>query len=107
VLDNEKTFDGGAKLLAALANNKRLQIMTIISRREMGVGELAEQVGLSQSALSQHLAKLRADKLVETRRDAQNIFYSSTHPAVLKILSTLEGIYDEVCLAQSNSADAA
>lgn len=81
-----------AKLLSALANEKRLQIMRIISEREVGVGDLAEEVGLSQSALSQHLAKLRNENLVATRRDAQNIYYSTNHPGVRKILESLKSI---------------
>jgi ArsR family transcriptional regulator, virulence genes transcriptional regulator len=78
-----------SKLLSALANSKRLQIMRIISEREVGVGVLAVEVGLSQSALSQHLARLRHDELVVTRRDAQNIYYSTSHPGVRKILASL------------------
>jgi DNA-binding transcriptional ArsR family regulator len=92
-LDSDSGLHHHARLLAALANDKRLQIMAIISQKEMGVGELAARVGLSQSALSQHLAKLRADKLVETRRDAQNIYYSTRHPGVRRILATLEEMY--------------
>jgi DNA-binding transcriptional ArsR family regulator len=63
--------------------------------QEMAVGVLANQVGLSQSALSQHLSKLRAQNLVTTRRDAQTIYYSSSSDAVLKVLKTLTEIYGE------------
>lgn len=80
------------KLLSALANSKRLEIMRIISQREVGVGDLAKEVGLSQSALSQHLARLRQDKLVATRRDAQNVYYSTSHPGVRKILASLQSL---------------
>lgn len=52
-------------------------------------------VGLSQSALSQHLSKLRAQNLVSTRRDAQTIYYSSSSDAVLKILGALSDIYGD------------
>jgi DNA-binding transcriptional ArsR family regulator len=92
-VEHNPDLDHHARLLAALANNKRLQIMEIISQEEIIVGDLASRVGLSQSALSQHLAKLRAGKLVNTRRDAQNIYYSSDHPGVRKILTTLAEIY--------------
>lgn len=81
-----------AKLLGAMANEKRLQILTIISEKEMGVGELATKVGLSQSALSQHLSKLRSDALVTPRREAQNIYYSTSSDAVRKILALLQDI---------------
>lgn len=76
-----------------MANPKRLMILCSLVEGEVPVGVLATQVGLSQSALSQHLSKLRAQKLVKTRRDAQTIYYSSTSESVIKILSTLEGIY--------------
>ncbi len=82
-----------AGLLAAMANPKRLMILCNLVEGEMPVGLLADRVGLSQSALSQHLSKLRAQKLVKTRRDAQTIYYSSTAPSVLAILDTLEEIY--------------
>ncbi|MNT69418.1 putative HTH-type transcriptional regulator YgaV [compost metagenome] len=59
----------------------------------MAVGALANKVGLSQSALSQHLSKLRAQNLVSTRRDAQTIYYSSSSDAVMRILGTLSDIY--------------
>ncbi|AHG46366.1 ArsR family transcriptional regulator [Rhizobium leguminosarum bv. trifolii CB782] len=82
-----------AALLSAMANPKRLLILCSLVKGEVAVGVLATQVGLSQSALSQHLSKLRAQKLVKTRRDAQTIYYSSTSEPVMKILATLEDIY--------------
>ena len=83
------SFGTQAKLLGALANEKRLQILTIIQAKETGVSELAAKVGLSQSALSQHLAKLRADELVTSRRESTNIYYSTDNEAVRKILDLL------------------
>ena len=82
-----------AGLLSAMANPKRLMILCCLVKGEVAVGALAVRVGLSQSALSQHLSKLRAQKLVKTRRDAQTIYYSCSSPAVLKILESLEDIY--------------
>ncbi|MBB3136836.1 DNA-binding transcriptional ArsR family regulator [Rhizobium pisi] len=92
-----------AALLSAMANPKRLLILCSLVKGEVAVGALATQVGLSQSALSQHLSKLRAQKLVKTRRDAQTIYYSSTSEPVMKILATLEDIY----LVQSRNRSAA
>ncbi|QSY93423.1 winged helix-turn-helix transcriptional regulator [Rhizobium bangladeshense] len=92
-----------AALLSAMANPKRLLILCSLVKGEVAVGVLATQVGLSQSALSQHLSKLRAQKLVKTRRDAQTIYYSSTSEPVMKILATLEDIY----LVPSRSRSAA
>ncbi|MGR4843458.1 ArsR/SmtB family transcription factor [Rhizobium sp. LARHSG275] len=82
-----------AALLSAMANPKRLLILCSLVKGEVAVGVLATQVGLSQSALSQHLSKLRAQKLVKTRRDAQTIYYSSSSEPVMKILAALEDIY--------------
>ena len=62
--------------LSALANAKRIHILSILAEGEQSVGALASLVGLSQSALSQHLAKMRAISLVETRRDGQTMHYS-------------------------------
>ncbi|MBY3105726.1 helix-turn-helix transcriptional regulator [Rhizobium laguerreae] len=92
-----------AALLSAMANPKRLLILCSLVKGEVAVGVLATQVGLSQSALSQHLSKLRAQKLVKTRRDAQTIYYSSTSEPVMKILATLEHIY----LVQNRNRSAA
>ncbi|MCW0001632.1 metalloregulator ArsR/SmtB family transcription factor [Pararhizobium sp. YC-54] len=84
-----------AEFLSAMANPKRLLILSSLVNQEMAVGALANQVGLSQSALSQHLSKLRAQNLVTTRRDAQTIYYSSSSEAVLKVLKTLTEIYGD------------
>lgn len=76
-----------------MANPKRLLILCNLVNGEVPVGVLATQVGLSQSALSQHLSKLRAQKLVKTRRDAQTIYYSSNASQVLTLLDALNSIY--------------
>ena len=59
----------------------------------MSVGELAERVGLSQSALSQHLAKLRAEGLVATRKQAQTVYYRIDQSKVLTLLTVLHDLY--------------
>ena len=82
-----------AEFLSAMANPKRLLILNSLVKEEMAVGALAVQVGLSQSALSQHLSKLRAQNLVTTRRDAQTIYYSSKSDAVMTVLEALDRIY--------------
>ncbi|HET9485309.1 MAG TPA: metalloregulator ArsR/SmtB family transcription factor [Xanthomonadales bacterium] len=67
--------DAAAALLKSMANPHRLQVLCALGDGEMSVGALNQRIGLSQSALSQHLAVLRADGLVETRREAQTIHY--------------------------------
>ncbi|HEU4987484.1 MAG TPA: metalloregulator ArsR/SmtB family transcription factor [Rhizobiaceae bacterium] len=87
--------DECAALLAALGNKNRLAIMCHLLEAELPVGEIAQKVGLSQSALSQHLAKLRALELVDTRRDRQMIYYSCSSDHVRAVMSTLAGLYME------------
>ena len=77
-------------LLKAMSNEHRLLILCQLVRGEKSVGELVRLVGLSQSALSQHLARLRRDSLVRTRREAQTIFYSVAAQEPLAILSLLD-----------------
>jgi DNA-binding transcriptional ArsR family regulator len=82
-----------AQLLKLLANDHRLIILCRLSDEELSVSELSEYVNLSQSALSQHLAKLRAEKLVATRRDAQTIYYRLASPNALKLVKALCDLY--------------
>ena len=83
-----------------MGNEKRLLIMSYLTEGEMSVGAIAEKVPLSQSALSQHLAKLRGLDLVETRRDRQMIYYSCKSEAVRELLRMLDGIFGEGDLSQ-------
>ena len=82
-----------AELLAAMSNAKRLLILCNLLDEELSVGELVERVDLAQSPLSQHLSKLRAMKLVATRRDGQMVRYRLASDAVARVLTTLHGIY--------------
>ena len=83
-----------ARLLKLLANENRLLILCrLVAEREMAVGDIAEAVGLSQSALSQHLAKMREEGLVATRREAQTIFYRIADPDTRRVLALLKSIY--------------
>lgn len=82
-----------ANVLKAMANEKRLEILYYIAEQEYSVGEIEKMVQLSQSALSQHLAVLRAKGLVETRRKSQTIFYSLKDGKVTKILFLLSQLF--------------
>lgn len=82
-----------ARLLKLLANEQRLTVLCRLSGEEMSVSELGEYVNLSQSALSQHLAKLRADGLVATRRDAQTIYYRLSDPIAERLIGVLCELY--------------
>ena len=81
-------------VLKSIAHEGRLLVLCYLSETgEMSVGGLAERVGLSQSALSQHLAKLRAEGLVATRKQAQTVYYRIDQPKVLTLLSVLHDLY--------------
>lgn len=82
-----------ARLLRALANERRLMILCQLSSGERSVGELQPLIGLSQSALSQHLAVLRSDGLVATRRDGLSIHYRIADPAAAQVIVTLAAIF--------------
>ncbi|GIK48483.1 MAG: transcriptional regulator [Alphaproteobacteria bacterium] len=82
-----------AELLKLLANDQRLIILCRLSGEEMSVSELSEYVDLAQSALSQHLAKLRAQGLVATRREGQNIYYRLANPTAQKLVGALCELY--------------
>ncbi|MGY4025555.1 ArsR/SmtB family transcription factor [Aeromonas rivuli] len=80
-------------LLKALANERRLFILCQLLDKELSVGELNEVLGLSQSALSQHLAVLRRDELVETRKEAQTVYYSLRSHEVREMIGLLHKLY--------------
>lgn len=85
--------DEATALVKALANRQRLMILCLLVDRERSVGELNGLLELSQSALSQHLAVLREEDLVHTRRDGQTIFYSLVDGPALRILQVLHDTY--------------
>ncbi|RZO86891.1 MAG: transcriptional regulator [Oceanococcus sp.] len=85
--------DAAAGLLKALANPNRLMVLCLLADGELSVGQLNEQVPLTQSALSQHLAVLRRDGLVQTRRDAQTVYYSAQPGPAAEIIAVLHRTY--------------
>jgi DNA-binding transcriptional ArsR family regulator len=82
-----------ARLLRALANENRLLLLCLLFEGEKTVGELNETLPLSQSALSQHLAVLREEGMVSTRREAQSIYYGLASPPARRVIETLHAIY--------------
>jgi ArsR family transcriptional regulator, virulence genes transcriptional regulator len=89
----EKAAEAAA-LLKSLSNEKRLLILChLISAGEMTVGALVDAVGLSQSALSQHLSRLRRDGLVTFRREAQTLYYRIASPNTGRVITALRDIY--------------
>ncbi len=88
----EDNIDVAVTLLKALSNERRLIIVCALYGGEKSVGALEQIVNLSQSALSQHLARLRRDGLVNTRREAQTIYYSLNEKAMKSMLKCLSDV---------------
>ncbi|MES2903805.1 MAG: metalloregulator ArsR/SmtB family transcription factor [Pseudomonadota bacterium] len=96
--DELSRFAGQAEVavsvLKSIAHEGRLLVLCYLSEAgELSVSELVDRIGLSQSALSQHLAKLRAEGLVATRKEAQTVFYRVADDKVLTLLGTLHALY--------------
>lgn len=89
----EARAETAARLLATLANAKRLLALCHLLRGERSVGQLAGLIGLAPTALSQHLARMRDLDLVATRRDGQTIYYRLASAEVAAILETLCRLY--------------
>ncbi|MEK9670916.1 MAG: metalloregulator ArsR/SmtB family transcription factor [Rhodospirillaceae bacterium] len=88
-----QNLDPASTLLKAMVNAHRLNVLCLLSQGGKNVEELEGIIGLSQSALSQHLARLRRDGLVKTRREAQTIGYSLAGDEALTLMHSLAGIY--------------
>lgn len=93
-----------SQLLKTLGNAQRLRMLCLLLDGEMSVGQINEQLPeLSQSALSQHLARLREENLVSTRREAQTVWYTLPAGPAHAIIATLYGIY---CATDADSRGA-
>ena len=89
-----KQAAAAARMLKLIGNENRLIVLCfLMTRGEMKAGELVEAVGLSQSALSQHLGRLRSDGLVAYRRQSQTLYYRIADPQAVRILKLLKDIY--------------
>lgn len=90
----KRNASDAVSLLKGLANESRLMIMCVLSEGEISVGQLNQRIQLSQSALSQHLAVLREQGLVQTRRESQTIYYRIADPDLEVLMAAL---YDTFC----------
>ena len=90
----EKQATEVADILRALANERRLMILCkLVEWGEANVTSLAQAVGLSQSALSQHLAKMRDEGIVTFRRESQTLWYRFADPRIEQLFATLHGLF--------------
>ena len=93
VADLQARAGDAAALLKALANPDRLLLLCLLVEGERCVGDLGAAAGIGQPSLSQQLAVLRAERLVETRRDGQRVLYRISSPAALAVLRTLHDLF--------------
>jgi len=91
--------DAACRLMKTLSNPDRLLLLCQLSQGEKRVGELEELVGISQPTLSQQLAVLREEGLVNTRRDGKNIYYAIASPQALAVMEVL---FQQFCTPASN-----
>ncbi|PQJ88354.1 MULTISPECIES: ArsR/SmtB family transcription factor [Aliivibrio] len=89
----EENAPQAVALLKAMANERRLFILCLLLDGELSVGQIAEKLELSQSALSQHLGWLRKDELVSTRKESQTVFYSLNSHEVRSVIQLLHDLY--------------
>lgn len=89
----EENSPQAVTLLKAMANERRLFILCLLLEGELSVGQIAEKLELSQSALSQHLGWLRKDELVSTRKESQTVFYSLNSHEVKTVIQLLHDLY--------------
>lgn len=89
----QENAERAASLLKAMSNGCRLMILCKLTDGEKSVGELERAIGLSQSAISQHLARLRRDTLVRTRRDGKAIYYSIAGREAVVVIQTLYSLF--------------
>ncbi len=92
--ESDQQAQEAANVLKAMANECRLLVLCHLSvSGELSVGELVARIGLSQSALSQHLAKLREERLVATRKEAQTVYYRLCDPKIEQLLALLHQLF--------------
>ncbi len=96
MIDLQDRAEEVGELLAAMSNPNRLMVLCNLLEGELAVHQLLERVPLAQSAMSQHLGKLRALRLVATRRSAQTIYYRLASPEVVRLLALLKELFCEV-----------
>lgn len=89
----EESAGRASTLLRLLSNERRLMILCQLADGELSVSEIQSRVGLSQSALSQHLALLREDGVVATRRERQTIYYRIVDHAAMRVIETLAELF--------------
>jgi len=89
----ERGVHAATALLKALANPQRLRILCQLATGEKTVGTLVQDIGMRQAAVSQQLQRLRAEHLVQARREGRHVYYALADPAALEVIRTLHRLY--------------
>ena len=89
----EESAGRAANLLRLLGNERRLMVLCQLADGELSVSDIQSRVGLSQSALSQHLALLREEGIVSTRRESQTIYYRIVDHGAMRVIETLAELF--------------
>ncbi len=89
---SKEIFSYHADLCRTLANPKRLMILAMLGKREMGVGEMAEAMDIPLSNVSQHLSKLKSSGIVHDRKEAQNVYYSLADERMLEACDLIRSV---------------
>lgn len=92
---SDQTYKLYAKLLKALANHKRIEIMRVLSDRCVTVSELIHMTGMTQANISQHMQVLRREKVVISKRHGKEVVYCISHPHLARLLDTIHGILSD------------
>lgn len=93
LMELEASATAAARLMKLLSSEQRLILLCRLIEGECSVGDLSDYVRLAPSATSQHLAKLRAEGVVATRRDGQTIYYTIADPKAVRVIDTLCDLY--------------
>lgn len=96
LIDREEDIQQAAEAMKAIAHPLRLQILCVLGDQEVSVQDIVEQVGTSQSNISQHLAILREKGVLATRKDANRVFYRVGDLRVLKLVGMMRDVFCSV-----------
>ncbi len=91
----KELFELQAEVCKTLANPKRLEIIAELKEGELSVGDLVERLGVTKANVSQHLAVLRQHRVVKTRRDGVNIYYSINNPKIIEACALMKAVLME------------
>ena len=89
-----------ADICKTISNPNRQAILGLISNGEMSVTELVNRTGISQANISQHLAKLRSNGVVSTRREGNNVYYSISNPKIIEAYNLISEVLEEILLSK-------